>query len=183
MPTNQMQAWLDSLKNEGKLDSQGVFTLSPEQALKKLAEHQLPFAGAWLLTIIQAAVASMALDGIQVGLGRSATTISFVPTTPWSAQELLDALHRADTESKLPLQYLKRALWQVAVREGRQVHIDFGTQGVGLIWDGSKWALGRVSTGQGVKIRVSHGTGSQSEGLLTCLSNPHRKSAHFRLTY
>lgn len=74
---SELENYLRREKNRGTNDSEGKFTLSSEKALAKLAEFQLPFAGAWAIKIIQAIVASGVETEIRVKLKRKESEFLF----------------------------------------------------------------------------------------------------------
>ena len=82
-----MDAFLQQAGNLGAFNSEGVFTLSPEQAAKKLARFQLPFEEAWLVKVAQAAVASGA-EQLEVHQARGLTFFSFQPAEFLDIQEV-----------------------------------------------------------------------------------------------
>jgi hypothetical protein len=70
--------FLDSVRAEGVTDSEGVFTISHAQAMKKMARYSLPYPEAWVLKIVQAAVIWKASE-IVIKQTRLYTTIEFCP--------------------------------------------------------------------------------------------------------
>ncbi len=64
---------------EGSVESQGEFTVSQEKAAIKLSRFALPFVYAWVLKIVQAAVAWES-ERIEVRQYRSFTVLAFCPS-------------------------------------------------------------------------------------------------------
>ena len=61
MSKTDLQEVLDEFGAEGQWDSQGSFTTLSGKALSKLAAYQLPRPTAWILKLVQAAVAAACL--------------------------------------------------------------------------------------------------------------------------
>lgn len=76
--------------SEGNVESHGEFTVSQEKAAQKLGRLAFPFDYAWVLKIVQAAVAWKA-TGIQVRQYRAFTVFAFLP----------EDLHQFPTEERL----------------------------------------------------------------------------------
>lgn len=55
--SREIEKYLKSERMEGRPDSSGSFTLASSKALEKLSKHTLPRESAWVLKIVQAAVA------------------------------------------------------------------------------------------------------------------------------
>lgn len=84
-----MDELLGGLRQEGQLDSQGTFTLSLQEATRKLAERQFELPGLYLLKLIQAAVAFRARS-IEIKI--TASTVSFnadLPESPPQVERVL----------------------------------------------------------------------------------------------
>jgi hypothetical protein len=71
MSTDRMEHFLARMSQDGVRDSSGIFTMSGEEALRKLAFNQLPRKSAWVLKIVQGAVAARASQVRVWQLGRS----------------------------------------------------------------------------------------------------------------
>ena len=87
-----MDEILGELREEGHLDSQGHFTVSLQEAMRKLAERQFELPGLYLLKLIQACVA---LKARQIAIKIGVDTVSFEadledsPVSPESVERLL----------------------------------------------------------------------------------------------
>ena len=66
--SDPLHSYLSQARSEGEQDSQGVFSLSKEQVLEKMATFSFPFRGAWLVRLVQSLVATGNRDGIEVQL-------------------------------------------------------------------------------------------------------------------
>lgn len=74
----RLDDFLDSARADGTTDSEGMFTISHAQAVKKMALYSLPYPEAWVLKIVQAAVVWKASE-IVITQTRLYTTIEFCP--------------------------------------------------------------------------------------------------------
>ena len=95
--------------SQGERDSEGVFTLSAERALSKISENALPFESAWVLKVIQAAVAAD-FEEIQIRLLRGCIEIELEGSCPWHPEELTYLLQVVEAGSTLGLKHLISAL-------------------------------------------------------------------------
>lgn len=74
----RLDDFLDSVRAEGLTDSEGAFTISHAQAMKKMARYSLPYPEAWVLKIVQAAVIWKASE-IRIKQSQLYTIIEFCP--------------------------------------------------------------------------------------------------------
>ncbi len=86
-----MDEIVGELRQEGRLESRGGFTVDLEQAMHKLAERQLDLPGLYLLKTIQAAVALQALDiDLRIGAAEVRCTATLpADSLPENVQQLL----------------------------------------------------------------------------------------------
>jgi hypothetical protein len=122
--------------SEGDRDSEGVFTLSADRALKKIGESALPFESAWVLKVIQAAVAAE-FDGIQVNLLRNCIEIEFTGSCRWLPDEISYLLQVVDAGSTLGLEHLVAALRDRLAEDCRLLFL-FAGQSSALYWTGEE---------------------------------------------
>ncbi len=82
---------IEEASAEGLHDSQGVFTVAGDRAQFKLAQAQLPRAEAWILKVVQTAVA-LGARGIRIQQQRRRTIIRFPVTEETPIEDLLRVL-------------------------------------------------------------------------------------------
>ncbi len=127
----QPESVSDELIQEGRWDSSGAFSLSPEAAFEKLGASQLPRASAWLLKILQWAVSSGA-ERLEIRQSSRQTRI-LVRRCGVEVEALLAALGRVNLESD-PIGHLAVALRSVGVGDGRPFRLSCKADT--LSWDG-----------------------------------------------
>ncbi len=128
---------------EGKIQSEGQFTLARDQALKKIAEFQLPFRAAWAVKLVQCAVASGDGSPIRVDLTVKEARFFFV-TTDLNLTEIEEAFYTPEPSEKRSLRHLLSSLWAVGLHEGCGFQLALPGSSTTLIWDGK--TLNRVES-------------------------------------
>lgn len=93
------RAYLDQLASDGVYDSTGSFTIRDKKALEKLGAFQLPRASAWVLKVVQCAVAWGA-DDIDVKQRRGQTSFVFAGVEQFYLKAVEEAV--TSTEYKGP---------------------------------------------------------------------------------
>ncbi len=86
-----LHSWLQAQEAAGTLESQGKFTLEQSKAWEKLGAYQLPFQDAWVLKLVQAAMASPRAR-LAVTLTRVESQFTFWSPPDWSPVELKNAI-------------------------------------------------------------------------------------------
>lgn len=155
-PRSDIDSHIDTLRNEGTSDSVGFFTLNADTALKKLANFQLPFAGAWILKIVQAVVASKTEHPIRVRAITNSTHVVFSPGRLWNLDDIEYKLLDPQPHPHADLNHLAVAFWAVAFGEKRTFSLTDASEGAVLEWDGS--AFSRRSATQDQETDLSDGT-------------------------
>lgn len=140
---SELEKFLASTSAEGQVDSQGVFTLGREEALRKIAEHQLPFAGAWGIKIIQSIVAGQRVGPISVDLTATEARFRFTGAG-FTLDEFSAAFYTPEPSPNRALRHLLFGLWAVALKERWGFQIALADQTETLIWDGAR--LNRVES-------------------------------------
>lgn len=106
-----LNSFLSAQLSEGTSHGEGDFTISHEKAAQKMREYSLPREQAWVLKLLQAAVA---WDCQEIILKQSRNdSIFFFPseqTTLPTNQEIVGSILRADPESHSPLESFGVAL-------------------------------------------------------------------------
>lgn len=119
-PTEDLEAFLQSRRNEGSRQDTASFTLDQLKAREKLADFQLGDSGLWIVKMVQAAVASGA-PRIDIAFARRKVTVRFAPTTPWSADEILQAVMSGALPSERALSHLVTGIRSCAANIGESV--------------------------------------------------------------
>lgn len=125
----------------GSLDSEGVFTLAQEKAVEKLSSFQLPRPEAWILKLLQAAVASGA-DRLEVRTGGNFTFFSCSPQELFEVDALADSLLCLQQTPSEAAEHLAVGLRAVGFGAKRAFTLAFeqGCECFLLAWDGKKLA-------------------------------------------
>ena len=132
---SELELFLRSQSTEGRVDSRGAFTVSRQEALKKLAAFALPFAGAWAVKVIQGLVAVGTDFPIRVDL--LATEIHFFFLQPdFSLLEFEDRFFTPEPPERRSLRHILTGLWTVALKEKWGFQLAFADSSTTLIWDG-----------------------------------------------
>ncbi|MCA9792723.1 MAG: hypothetical protein KC910_13040 [Candidatus Eremiobacteraeota bacterium] len=149
---SELDRFLTHQQGRGELDSQGAFTLETRAALRKLARSSLPFAGAWAVKLVQAAVAAGA-SRLEFSHHRAETRVEFVAQL--EVEPELAALEAAFFDPASEPGHLLMGLWSVGLGDGRAFALTI--DGKTLLWDGRQ--LSRCIPRQavkGVRLTVSH---------------------------
>lgn len=155
-----IQQLLTEAGSSGHFDSEGVFTIDGKAAQGKLASFQLPRRTAWLLKIVQAAVASGA-DSLDIHQLRKMTTFTFTPTEPFKIDELGSALTAKSWKDRSATRDLVVGLRAVAFGQGRDFVLWCQTDGEVHLLRGTKGRFTRQTTKTEelsplVRLEVSH---------------------------
>lgn len=135
--TTELERYLQTQAAEGSSDSRGEFTLARAEALKKMAQHQLPFADAWAVKIIQAIVAGGSTKPIRVDLCATSTSFYFLEPG-FKLEELLAAFFTPERSSNPALCHLTSALWVIGIRNSWGFQVALPGEKITLIWDGKE---------------------------------------------
>lgn len=131
----ELERYLQIQAAEGSSDSRGEFTLARAEALKKMAQHQLPFADAWAVKIIQSIVAGGSTKPIRVDLCATSTSFYFLEPG-FKLEELLTAFFNPERSSNMALCHLTSALWVIGIRNSWGFQVALPGEKITLIWDG-----------------------------------------------
>ncbi len=123
-----MAELLGTLKQEGRVDSSGIFTMDIRKAIEKLAQFQLPQHYYYIPKMVQAAVAGGA-SFVQIKINESRVQIEF-DGRPYSADELANLfsylLTDRDREKNRHLRHMATAINTAVALEARTVQVDSG---------------------------------------------------------
>jgi hypothetical protein len=158
--------FVDAEVDDGRLESQGEFTLSPEKAIAKRASFALPFEGAWAVKLVQAVVASGTDQPIAFVQDRRQTTITFQPGRRWSVREIEDSFYDPALGACSDLDHLKAALWVLTLAQQREVILGLPGDDPALVWSGERWeSTASSGTTPTATLTVSHGPRSAQSSL------------------
>ena len=145
------------------MESQGQFTISRQEALRKLATFQLPFELAWVLKIVQAAVAG---EVRELRIRQTSTDTEFLFQLPanWKLATLEQAFLQPDSSQPESIEHLRQGLWAASLNEGRPFQLVSGAEDDSVVWTGDE--LRRVSSEAWAcsGVTVSHRKKSEGEG-------------------
>lgn len=140
----------------GDLDSSGHFTISAEDALRKLAEFQLPQPHYWILKLVQAATIGKA-PVFRAEFGNTVIIAKFEPETVPTPDELIQALTSLQLKERTLAAHLATGLRTLGTGSRRQFMVwlsgSFGTSAI--FWDGQELVeVKETSSPQLKEIRV-----------------------------
>lgn len=157
-----IESFIEQARSLGAQDSEGVFTIAREEAIRKLAQHQLPGAQSWVLKLLQAAVSSGA-ELFTAEAERHISYFSYDPTELFEIDELVRALTEPEADVSRSLRHLATGLRAVGFGDNRSFTFGFeqGNQCFLLGWDGSRLAkkvvsVNRPSSGPLIRLGVAH---------------------------
>ena len=107
---SQLEQFLASQQEVGLAESQGAFTIARDEALRKLASFRLPFERAWVLKIVQAAVASGA-PSLDIKQTSTDTEFHFTAPKSWTLDRLEEAFFTPNLSGDRALDHLMAGLW------------------------------------------------------------------------
>lgn len=147
-----LEEFLHQASEVGQTESESVsFTVDLFRAKKKLSQFQLPSDSAWILKVVQWAVASQASE-LVIALATRSTiiTVSGVSTT---APQVVRAL--VELQSDTPaVNHLSTALRDVSMRQKRRFLMRLGDF-EGIIWDGETLRRVEHKHSGSVKLEVA----------------------------
>lgn len=156
---SDLEKFLNAQGSDGKVQAkEASFTLAREKALAKMAEFQLPFAGAWAVKIIQAAVASGVHTAIRVDLTSKETHFFFPTETPWSLAEIEHAFYQPEPHPERYLRHLVSGLWAAGLNARCSFQVCAPGESSSLIWDGSQTIMAESEKRYDcIAVTVAHG--------------------------
>ena len=161
-----LHRWLQAAENSGTLDSQGEFTIELSKAWEKLGSFQLPFAEAWVLKLVQAAVST---EGclLEIRQSREETAFHFRSTPHWNHEQLEAAVFEVATRGATPVGHLALAVRALALKKTRPFSITYAN-GESWAWTGKNFApLTSVEPASTTVVRVTNYLFGQSTSLLS----------------
>jgi hypothetical protein len=138
---SELESFLKEQTDVGAPIGEGRFTLAREEALRKIAAFQLAFANAWVLKLVQSAVATRSQAPIKVDLASRELRFHF-SLSGLSLDQVEAAFHDPEPSSNLALRHLLSGLWSVGLKEGWPFQLRLGEWEESLVWNGK--ALSRL---------------------------------------
>lgn len=132
---SELETYLRSQTDEGQPDSTGAFTLEGQAALEKMGRFQLPRDTAWILKIVQAAVAGEC-SALTVKQGLTVTSMVFEGGEDWSLEQVEQGFFDPLPASSPALNHLKSALWNVGFAARRPFQYSPRGSSQSLVWNG-----------------------------------------------
>lgn len=127
----RLEEFLSESEREGQFDSEGVFGISRQKALQKVASLGLPFPYAWALKLVQAAVEAKARK-FDIRLTTDRIEVEFPSKSEWDLAHLDQAFFLQESARDLAHDHLIRALW--SLHKNFRFHLSYGRQS--LRWNG-----------------------------------------------
>lgn len=138
MSNFSLHEWLQTASDAGTLDSEGEFTIAQSKAWEKLGSFQLPFAEAWVLKLVQAALCSPDTR-LAVVQTREETRFDFRPAPAWTSAELEKAIFDTSYKGERSLNHLAIAVRALARKKSRPFSIQYG-DGTRVAWNGAAFS-------------------------------------------
>mgnify|MGYP003585066704 FL=1 len=153
--SSQLEDLLRAEAGEGMMESSGSFTISGKKALEKLAAFRLPRETAWVLKIVQAAVAS-GCSQLDIRQTRSATEFHFHGETGWSLAQVEAEFYRVESRSTPSLEHLRQGLWSACLRGMRPFTLTEPNLAEALFWTGKQLRRKPVRSQTHTTLTISH---------------------------
>ncbi|MCA9792620.1 MAG: hypothetical protein KC910_12525 [Candidatus Eremiobacteraeota bacterium] len=162
---SQLEQFLASQQEVGLAESQGAFTIARDEALRKLASFRLPFERAWVLKIVQAAVASGA-PSLDIKQTSTDTEFHFTAPKSWTLDRLEEAFFTPNLSGDRALDHLMAGLWGASLNDGRPFQLLWPGCPESLIWSGRE--MTRITDPEPVRhlqLVVSHRRLEEGKGI------------------
>lgn len=127
-------------RDQGDFVSEGTFTIDGAKAWEKLGSFQLPFVGAWVLKLVQAAQAQ---EGASLVLSFRDDEIrfsfrDFAPLSAWSHSAFERDLFSSGPHTNIVVSHLVAGIRALAQQEKKNFSLLY-RDGFGVHWDGKKF--------------------------------------------
>lgn len=162
---SQLEQFLASQHEVGQAESQGAFTIARDEALRKLASFRLPFERAWVLKVVQAAVASGA-PSLDIKQTSTDTEFHFAAPKSWTLERLEGAFFTPQLSGDRALDHLMAGLWGASLNDGRPFQLLWPGCPESLIWSGRE--MTRIQDPEPVsqlQLVVSHRRLEEGKGI------------------
>lgn len=161
-----LNEWLTRRTDGGQHDSKGEFTLSAEQAWKKLGRYRLPFEHAWLYLLVQAGVRARATS-FQATQTRDETVVTVNGVPHWTQSRVEEAVFRVSSVKGADLVYLAGALRALFSMPRQPVEVVYADAHC-TRWTGSKVEAGEPQPGNSrLRVTYSHYQEGRPKGPLS----------------
>lgn len=132
-----LHQWLQSEQAAGTLESEGQFTIVQSKAWEKLGAFQLPFPEAWVLKLVQAALAT---DDTQLAIvqTREETRFDYLQAPDWTSAELEKAIFDTSYKAERSLDHLAIAVRSLALKKTRPFSLRY-SEGTQVAWTGTSF--------------------------------------------
>lgn len=143
-----MDSFLEGQADEGEtVDEMTPFTVSSEEALRKLASYQLPFEGAWILKMVQALVAGGTSSEIVISATSEDLSVCGPFPSDWVPESIMRAFLTPEPSEVRSLQHLVVGLRVVGLEQKCPFEIHWA-DGRRLLWDGESFELEQAGAGK-----------------------------------
>jgi hypothetical protein len=176
MSNQSLHSWLQAEESAGTLDSRGEFTIEQSKAWEKLGTFQLPFAEAWILKLVQAAMASSQTQ-LVIKQTREETSFIFSQGPTWSRHQVEAAVFNPSTKGVDEIGHLAIGLRALALQKDRPFSVQYSD---GEVWAWTGKAFANLDSADGASqlvVNVANYRFGQSKALL---SLSHKSAATFR---
>ena len=152
--TKDFHTWLQQQQKEGAFASEGAFSLKQERSWEKLGAFQLPFAEAWVLKLIQGAVA-LGAEEIRVSQTWRESEFVFEGGREITPEDVEAAVF--ETPEYLPPGLKTLGIAVRALGKGSKHPFCLGFKGgVGQAWTGKKFVSRKLGLRENFSVVVSH---------------------------
>ncbi len=158
MKDTKLDSFLSQEQSVGERDSTGDFTLSTDNALRKMAEFQLSSPTDWVLKLIQSFVASGASGPIDFKLGRTDMLIQFDAGPDWTLETIIEQLGNPRAGPQPALYHLAMALWSVGSNQRHCYTLELAKTGKKLVWNGKSLSQEPSRSLPRSQLRIPHRT-------------------------
>lgn len=156
LANNELDNYLETAQSDGQIDSSGFITITKEQALKKLAEFQLPFENAWAIKVIQSIVAAGASESIEFKSKEGSLVISY-GQPGFTIEEFQASFFNPQPPVNRSLGHLLAALWNLGVNQKYIFRITFPKSKEAIAWSGDSLKKIKNPTPlEGTSITITH---------------------------
>lgn len=184
---SDLEQFLQQERSEGRLDSDGVFTIALDSALEKTARYSLERPSAWILKVVQAAVGLRAtvLKGFVVKWGVRLEIRLGEGGPSWN--QVRDAVARPELETAQPLRDLAMGLWSLARGPERDFRLEattaksssFHREYPSLRWAAGELVVDNKEAGSSVCSELNIWVNRPPAGLLSRVARMFGGGTHF----
>lgn len=141
----QLDQFLQDLGEDGVLESEGEFSLEFHKAVQKIGQFSLPRPAAWILLIVQAAVAG-GCEGCDFALKNVSAQATMAPDPRLDLEKLAHLVWKGTNPN--PAEAAMALLLKVALSRGWTVELGSGGFGLRVSPEGIEWLADQVDSGK-----------------------------------